>query len=81
LLAKLAGVVAVLNVAAAAQTAEHEGRAADGMLTVEQAAALAGVTADQFYRRKRFRSAVVKLGHRTLRVSDRKLRRILAETA
>jgi hypothetical protein len=51
------------------------------MLTVQQAAALAGMTVAQFYRRKGFRPAVVKMGHRTIRVSNRKLRRILTETA
>jgi hypothetical protein len=50
---------------------------ADGLVTVEQAAALAGVTVAQFYRRRAFRPAVVRLGHRTLRVNERKLRRLL----
>jgi hypothetical protein len=50
----------------------------DDRLTVGQAASLAGLTVEQFYRRKVFRPAIVKLGHRTRRVNERKLRRILA---
>jgi hypothetical protein len=50
------------------------------LIDVQEAAAMAGMTVQQFYRRQRFRRAVVKLGHRTLRVDERKLRRIIAET-
>jgi hypothetical protein len=49
------------------------------MLTVEQAAVIAGVTVAQFHHRAKFRPAKVKLGHRTVRVNRRKLLRIIAE--
>jgi hypothetical protein len=65
--------------------ARHEGNGSepeptggDGFVTAEQAASLAGVTVEQFYRRRAFRPAIVKYGHRTMRVNERKLRRILA---
>jgi hypothetical protein len=78
MLAKLAGVVAVLNVAASAQTPPPGERDSDGMLKPDDAARIAGLTRKEFYRRKVFRPACVKAGHRTLRVNERKLRRILA---
>jgi hypothetical protein len=49
----------------------------DGLLSIEAAARLAGVTREQFLRREAFRPAVVKLGHRTRRVDQKRLRRIL----
>lgn len=48
-----------------------------GLLTVEAAAKLAGVSREAFLRRKRFRSTIVKIGHRTLRVSEKRLLRVL----
>jgi hypothetical protein len=51
---------------------------AERMLEVPEAAHLAGVTVKQFYRRRVFRPAIVKLGHRTARVNASKLHRILA---
>jgi hypothetical protein len=78
MLAKLAGVVAVLNVAASMQTPPPDERDGDGMLKPAEAARIAGLTVKEFYRRKVFRPACVKPGHRTLRVNERKLRRILA---
>jgi hypothetical protein len=47
------------------------------LISVPEAACMAGVTAEQFYRRTAFRPATVKLGHRTMRVDEKRLRRIL----
>jgi hypothetical protein len=81
LLAAAEGVAAVLRLASTAQQPEKRSGSQPGaMLTVPEAAQLAGVTVEQFYRRKRFRPAIVKLGHRTARVDEKKLRRILSET-
>ena len=52
---------------------------ADGLITTEEAARMAGVTAEQFARRLVFKPALVKLGHRTTRVNEKRLCRILAE--
>ena len=52
-----------------------------GYLTIVQAAELAAVTPEAFRRRNTFRPAIVRLGHRTLRVDERRLRRILASLA
>jgi hypothetical protein len=49
-----------------------------GLITVEEAAHMAGVTREQFMRRVVFRPAIAKLGHRTTRVNEMQLRRILA---
>lgn len=78
--ASAAADLATLLAALARRAAEREPERTENgaaLLTVERAAALAGVTVEQFYRRKRFRPACVRLGHRTLRVNERKLRRIL----
>jgi hypothetical protein len=81
LLAAAEGVAAVLRLPPTGRPSANGTPSAPGeMLTAQAAAALAGVTPEQFYRRKRFRAAIVRLGHRTLRVDERKLRRILAET-
>ena len=47
------------------------------LISVADAARMAGVTAEQFYRRTAFRPAIVKLGHRTMRVDEKRLLRIL----
>jgi hypothetical protein len=78
LLAQLEGVAAVLRLAATAQAPPQEQEKLDGMLEPAEAARLAGLTVEQFYRRKVFRPAIVRAGHRTRRVNERKLRRILA---
>jgi hypothetical protein len=77
-LARVAGLEAVLRVAAGAKAEPPEEREGDGMIEPEDAARIAGLTLAQFYRRKALRPACVKVGHRTLRVNERKLRRILA---
>jgi len=69
--------MAVSVLAARATAQPREDHAAPEMLTVEQAASIAGMSAEAFLRRSRFRPAVVRLGHRTLRVDERKLRRVL----
>jgi len=79
LLATAEGIAAVLRQPPTPPSHNGEAQAGhDDRLTAEQAAAMAGLTVPQFYSRKVFRPAIVKLGHRTLRVSERKLRRILA---
>jgi len=50
---------------------------ADRLLPVEQAARIAGLTREQILRRVAFKPALVKLGHRTIRVDVRKLHDIL----
>ena len=77
LLATVGALEAVLRARVAAPERNGDGAEA-AMLSVEQAAGIAGVTVEAFYRRKAFRSSIVKLGHRTRRVNERKLRRILA---
>ena len=78
-LAALQGAIAARLAAAPVHALNGEAAAAsDGLLPVEEAARLAGVTVKEFYRRKALRPAVVKLGHRTIRVNERKLHRILA---
>lgn len=67
-----------LATAGQAENGEQPEPGEDGMLTPEAAARIAGLTVDALRRRKAFRPAIVKLGHRTLRVDERKLRRILA---
>jgi hypothetical protein len=81
MLAKLEAASAVLRVAAACahETNGHEPEPGP-LLTVKQAAALANMSPEEFYRRRRFEPAKVRLGHRTVRVSERKLRRILGGT-
>jgi hypothetical protein len=77
-LARVAGLEAVLRVAASAKAGQPDERDDDGLIKPEDAARIAGLTLREFYRRKVFRPACVKAGHRTLRVNERKLRRILA---
>jgi hypothetical protein len=77
-LARLAGLVDVLRVAASAKAAQPDERDDDGMLKPAEAARIAGLTVEQLYRRKVFRPARVKAGHRTLRFNEQKFRRILA---
>ena len=77
LLAKAEGLAAVARARLAAIPAGTRNGPPDDMLTVPEAAQLAGVTVTQFYRRRVFRPAIVKLGHRTVRVSENRLRRIL----
>ena len=77
-LARVAGLADVLRIAAGARAEPPDERDGDGMIKPEEAARIAGLTLAQFYRRKVFRPACVKAGHRTLRVNERKLRRILA---
>ena len=74
-LAKLHAAVSVLAARTVAEPHDDEGES--GMLTVDEAASLAGVSSESFRRRARFRPAVVRLGHRTLRVDAKRLRRIL----
>src|SRR5262245_61077248 len=80
LLAQVAGLHATLH-ARVAQSApvqpEAPGALTHALLSVPEAASLAGVTPQQFLRRQAFRPAVVRQGHRTLRVNAPKLRRIL----
>jgi hypothetical protein len=79
LLARVGALAEVLRVAAnASPRAERPEAGDDAMLTPAQAAQVAGLTVPQFYRRKAFRPAIVKAGHRTMRVSEKKLRRIMA---
>src|SRR5262249_19218624 len=78
LLARVAGLEAVLRVAASANAAQPDERDGDGLIKPEDAARITGLSLKEFYRRKVFRPACVKAGHRTLRVNERKLRRILA---
>jgi hypothetical protein len=80
-LARLAGLVDVLRVAASAKAAPPDELDDDGLIKPEDAARIAGLTIREFYRRKVFRPACVKAGHRTLRINERKLRRILAGLA
>jgi hypothetical protein len=82
----LLAALAALQTAVAAKLAgmPAEGRqgdppASDGLLHVEVGARMAGVTREQFLRRQAFRPTLVKLGHRTIRVDERKLRRVLAQ--
>jgi len=77
-LARVAGLEAVLRVAAGAMAKPQDERDGDGMIKPADAARIAGLTVAEFYRRRVFRPACVKAGHRTLRVNERKLRRILA---
>src|SRR5262245_9273555 len=77
-LARVAGLEAVLRVAAGARAEPPDDRDGDDMIKPAEAARIAGLTVAEFYRRKVFRPACVKAGHRTLRVNERKLRRILA---
>src|SRR5262245_16536221 len=78
LLAQVAGLEAVLRVAAGVKSEPPDERDDDGMIKTADAARIAGLTVAEFYRRKVFRPACIKAGHRTLRVNERKLRRILA---
>jgi hypothetical protein len=78
----LLAALASLQTAAAAKLAavpspngEHSPH--EGLIPVEEGARMAGITREQFLRRQAFRGAIVKAGHRTVRVSERKLRRIL----
>jgi hypothetical protein len=81
LLALAEGIAGVLRAPRDQGSPSREGEPdGEGMLTVEQAAGMAGVTVEQFYRRTLFRAAIVKLGRRTIRVNERKLRRILAQS-
>jgi hypothetical protein len=73
-LAAIQAAAAALLLSAPTQNGDHDGPT----VPVEQAAAMASVTVDQFYRRKRFRPAIVTLGHRTKVVNVVKLRRILS---
>jgi hypothetical protein len=77
-LAQVAGLEAVLRVAAGAVAKPSDERDGDGMIKPADAARIAGLTVAEFYRRKVFRPACVKAGHRTLRINERKLRRIIA---
>ena len=74
-LAEVAIDIAIARLATASKQAlaPDQGR----LIAVEDAAKMAGVTASQFYRLAAFKPAVVKLGHRTLRVNEARLRRIL----
>jgi len=80
LLVRVGALAEVLRVAASTQapSVEHREAAQGGMLTPDEAARIAGLTRAQFYRRKAFRPAIVRAGHRTLRVNEKKLRQIMA---
>ena len=78
MLAQVEGLAAVLRLAAAAEPHDRTMRA-DALLSVEEAADRAGVSHDSFLRRRAFRPAIVKQGHRTLRVHPKRLDRILAQ--
>ena len=78
MLAEVEGLAAVLRIAAAAEPRDRT-TAGDALLSVAEAAARAGVNHDSFLRRRAFRPAIVKQGHRTLRVNAKRLERILAQ--
>jgi hypothetical protein len=79
LLAKVGALAEVLRVRATAPAlVEHPEASGDKMLAPAEAARITGLTIAQFYRRRAFRPAIVRAGHRTLRVSEKKLRRIMA---
>jgi hypothetical protein len=80
LLAQVGALAEVLRIAAARSSANGEQPKAseDGLLTLEQGARIACVSAEQLRRRRSFRPCIVRLGHRMLRVNERKLRAILA---
>lgn len=78
MLATVEGLAAVLRLAAAAAPSDRTAEA-NALLSVEEAAARAGVSHVSFLRRRAFRPAIVKQGHRTLRVNPRRLDRILAQ--
>ena len=80
LLARVGALAEVLRVTVAAGGTGGPGHdpSDDGMLTPQEAARIAGLTVEQFYRRRAFKPAILKVGHRTLRVSEKKLRRIMA---
>lgn len=77
LLAQLEGLAAVVRLAAVAKPAALP-EANGGLITPVEAARLAGLSVRQLYRRRALRPALVRVGHRTLRVDERKLRRLLA---
>jgi hypothetical protein len=80
LLATLAALqAAVAARLAATPVGSGDDCAADGLISAEAAARMAGVTREQFLRRQAFRPTVKKLGHRTIRVDERRLRRLLAQ--
>lgn len=79
LLAALAGLQTAAAARLAVPSRNDPHSTPDGLILVEEAARMAGVTCEQFLRRKAFRPAVVKLGHRTTRVNEKRLRRILSE--
>jgi hypothetical protein len=81
LLARAGALTEVLRIAAAArpsQNGEQPKASEDALLTLEQGARIACVTPEQLRRRASFRPCIVKQGHRTLRVNERKLRAIIA---
>ena len=78
ILAMVEGLAAILRIAAAAEPRDRQ-TAGDVLLSVDEAAARAGVSRDSFLRRRAFRPAIVRQGHRTLRVNPRRLERVLAQ--
>ena len=84
LLARAEGASAVLRVAAArtpspnGQRPVEDDSPSDRLMSIDEAARIAGESHEGFLRRKRFRPAIVERGHRTRLVDKQKLRRILA---
>ena len=74
-LAEIAIDIAVARLATARKQAPAPDRSR--LISAEEAAKMAGVTVAQFYRRVAFKPAIVKLGHRTVRVNESRLRKIL----
>jgi hypothetical protein len=78
LLARVEGLAAILRLAATTAPAGAEA-AASALIGVDEAAHRAGVSREQFLRRRAFRPAIVRQGHRTLRVNAKRLERVLAQ--
>lgn len=81
MLARVGALEATLRarLAARSESRNDEQAAHEGLLSVDEAARRAGVSHEQFLRRKAFRPAIVRQGHRTLRVSAMRLERIIAQ--